>query len=119
MQAVQSSPREPQRTCYLLVTPLALLAAWAPDITYRVLSFSHGHQERDNSVVVQLSIHIPLLILGCLNPWLYHKLSLRRCHGQCGVKICLAQQNATDEKNVTKVREKGRFVVLWLRKKSD
>ena len=30
----------------------------------------------------QLSVLIPLLALGCLNPWLYHKLSLTCCHGE-------------------------------------
>lgn len=30
----------------------------------------------------QLSIQVPLLALGCLNPWLYHKLSLTCCHGE-------------------------------------
>ena len=30
----------------------------------------------------QLSVQVPLLALGCLNPWLYHKLSLTCCHGE-------------------------------------
>lgn len=30
----------------------------------------------------QLSVLVPLLALGCLNPWLYHKLSLTCCHGE-------------------------------------
>ena len=34
--SVQSSS---QRTCYLLLTPLALLSAWAPDMTHRIISF--------------------------------------------------------------------------------
>ena len=87
-----------QRTCYLLLTPLALLSAWAPDMTHRIISFSQHRGERPgDSWAVQLSLHIPLLVLGCLNPWLYHKLSLSRCHGQFVVSKFILLQNATNE----------------------
>ena len=74
-----ATPRPAQRTCYLLLTPLALLSAWTPNITARILSSSDSNQ---------LSVNLPLLLLGCLNPWLYQKLSLGRCDGE----NCLSQQ---------------------------
>ena len=70
-----ASPRPAQRTCYLLVTPLVLLTAWAANMSGRLVASS-------DSLVVQLSVGLPLLVLGCLNPWLYHKLSLGRCDGE-------------------------------------
>ena len=30
----------------------------------------------------QLSVQVPLLALGCINPWLYHKLTLTCCYGE-------------------------------------
>ena len=30
----------------------------------------------------QLSVQVPLLALGCINPWLYHKLALTCCYGE-------------------------------------
>ena len=83
-----ATPRPPQRTCYLLLTPVALLSAWTPNITARILASSDSAQSPHLSLAAQLSVNLPLLILGCLNPWLYHKLSLGRCDGE----NCLSQQ---------------------------
>ena len=92
------TPRPPQRTCYLLLTPLALLSAWAPNMTGRTLEVSSSDSS-PSSLVVQLSVNLPLLILGCLNPWLYHKLSLGRCEGE----NCLSQHSPVGSNTIIRL----------------
>ena len=106
-----ATPRPPQRTCYLLLTPLALLSAWTPNIAARIISSSDS--DLHLSLTARLSVNLPLLILGCLNPWLYHKLSLGRCDGE----NCLSQQldltqsyasHLTKQEEIQLWRERGK-----------
>jgi len=75
---------KPRRTAYLLFTPLAILISWLPSIISSIMQIKQQNKEEMREPITlrsQLSVLVPLLALGCLNPWLYHKLSLTCCHG--------------------------------------
>jgi len=86
-----SGVSKPKRTLYLLLTPCCLLMAWIPHLIFSCYSIKQQtevHLTETLPMNYQLSIQIPLLLLACFNPWLYHKLSLQQCFkdqrsGQC------------------------------------
>merc|ERR1719245_2120220 len=62
---------KPRRTAYLLLTPLAILVSWLPSIISSIIQIKQQNKEEMQESATlrsQLSIQIPLLALGCLNP---------------------------------------------------
>ena len=110
---------KPKRTLYLLLTPCCLLMAWIPHLIFSCYSIKQQvkqcrkyrnckilflfyhlqtevHLTETLPMNYQLSIQIPLLLLACFNPWLYHKLSIQQCFSKFWIfRFCFKKCEST------------------------